>query len=671
MKRSISIPLLVLLVASSLSLKAQQIWVNTWYASWQQGYHDQQGHCTSDKVDFTAMTHVTHFYVGMNGDVSGANGGLPGVWFNNFTDSYGMDSTTTTSTIARAHATGTKITFCISGGHTEFSAATSDQNRAGFINNIMWFLRTRGYDGVDIDWEATQPSDTVGFRKLVNQLYDSLGTISPRPLLTEAAPPGPPYLCQYVWQKLDQINIMTYDLPNGAWNGWVTWPDCSIYSRDSLGNPYNLPSTGAPCPGAIDVVVDGFHSAGIPYSKLGIASDWYLYDWVGGVMQDGNGVLRPRETWVTPPGVYGGSNGAEYFHFMQGNTISSIPQGVNTPGLHRIWDAGLQVPYWTVNNSGTANDHMVSLDDQQAIRAKIDYAKQKGLGGIAVWEIGAGYRDDLPTGARDSMLQSLKYALSASNNWIYDDNLNSPWAVRNVTYDAHNTEHVYSGNYSFKATVPQWGGPVFASGGGSALYLNPNSYSAVEFYIYVSGSDGQLSVELANDSASAIGYWPNGNPNPITVTANQWNKITYPMSVFLYNVNGNPITAGHTFNTLNLGESASGGRTWYLDQIRLVGTLSSVEQHIDGAEVVFALAQNFPNPFNPSTKIQFDLPGPSMVTLRVINILGEEVATLVAGRLAGGRHEVEWHASGLASGLYVYELRMGNMVVTKKMLLLR
>jgi chitinase len=385
-----------------------RIWISTYYASWQQGYHDEQGHYQSSMVDFTAMSHVLHFYLGMNKDLDGGNGGAAGIWFNNWQDSYGMDFATTTRTIAHARAAGTKILFSISGAMT---TATSDQYRAGFVHNIMWFLRSRGYDGVDIDWEPLSYSDTTNFRKFINQLYDSLGTVSPRPLLTEAAPPGAPYACASVWQKLDQINIMTYDLPNGAWNGWVTWPDCSIYSRDSLGNPYNLPSTGAPCPGAIDVVVDGFHSAGIPYSKLGIASDWYLYDWVGGVMQDGNGVLRPRETWMSAPTVWGGHEGAEYYRFMSGQSTPHLSNGVNTPGLHRIWDVGLQVPYWTVDNPSTANDHMVSLDDQQAVRAKIDYAKQKGLGGIAVWEIGAGYRDDLPIGARDSMLQTLRTAL--------------------------------------------------------------------------------------------------------------------------------------------------------------------------------------------------------------------------------------------------------------------
>ena len=85
----------------------------------------------------------------------------------------------------------------------------------------------------------------------------------------------------------------------------------------------------------------------------------------------------------------------------------------------------------------------------------------------------------------------------------------------------------------------------------------------------------------------------------------------------------------------------------------------------------FKLLQNYPNPFNPSTTIQFDLPKNSEVTLNIFNILGEEVATLISGRLSAGSYSYEWDASGLASGIYLYRLQAGKYVETRKMVLMR
>ena len=85
----------------------------------------------------------------------------------------------------------------------------------------------------------------------------------------------------------------------------------------------------------------------------------------------------------------------------------------------------------------------------------------------------------------------------------------------------------------------------------------------------------------------------------------------------------------------------------------------------------FDLYQNYPNPFNPNTTIQFDLPKTSEVTLKIFNILGEEVATLVSNRLSAGSYSYEWDASNLASGVYLYRLQAGDFVKTQKMVLIK
>ncbi len=85
----------------------------------------------------------------------------------------------------------------------------------------------------------------------------------------------------------------------------------------------------------------------------------------------------------------------------------------------------------------------------------------------------------------------------------------------------------------------------------------------------------------------------------------------------------------------------------------------------------YELEQNYPNPFNPSTTIRFVLSRPSFVTLKVYNTLGQEIASLVSENLAEGKYEVNWNASGLASGVYLYRFQAGEFVETKKLTVLR
>lgn len=95
----------------------------------------------------------------------------------------------------------------------------------------------------------------------------------------------------------------------------------------------------------------------------------------------------------------------------------------------------------------------------------------------------------------------------------------------------------------------------------------------------------------------------------------------------------------------------------------------------------FELEQNFPNPFNPTTTIQYQLPQDARVTLKVYDILGSEVATLVNEKQEAGFYEVKFsvkggsasggNASNFASGMYVYHLQTGDYVSVKKMLMIK
>ena len=125
--------------------------------------------------------------------------------------------------------------------------------------------------------------------------------------------------------------------------------------------------------------------------------------------------------------------------------------------------------------------------------------------------------------------------------------------------------------------------------------------------------------------------------------------------------------------------NASAGSPWssiYHFLIRTTGVVLSSGTSIFGqAENIvpqsYGLAQNFPNPFNPTTTIQFDLLQPGHATLKVYNGVGEEVATLIEGDLPAGRFEAVWNANGVPSGTYFYRLLASAFSQTRKLILLK
>ena len=98
---------------------------------------------------------------------------------------------------------------------------------------------------------------------------------------------------------------------------------------------------------------------------------------------------------------------------------------------------------------------------------------------------------------------------------------------------------------------------------------------------------------------------------------------------------------------------------------------TGVAQNEHTIPIGMALAQNYPNPFNPTTVISYQLPMVSQVSLKVYDLLGKEVATLVNEYKPAGSYEVLFDAAHLATGIYYYRLNAGDFTETKKMILLK
>ena len=341
----------------------------------------------ASNIDFTALTHIIHFSLAPNSD-----GTL------NSSDN-GITTANSADVVSRAHAAGKKVLICVGGAGSEsvFQGATSSANLPIFINGLTNFMATRGYDGVDIDWEPLPASDAQQYTNLVNGLWAALSLFPQHKLLTVAAGAYPPYgdppTAEYTMfaalqNKLDQINIMTYDL-SGPYGGWVTWFNSPIYDGG-----YRFPSTGGLVP-SVDGAVSNFITNGLTPGKLGIGIAFYGYVWTGGSGTSTGGVTQPRQSWTTAPTV----STPDYSTIMTSYYQSNL--------YH--WDNSAQAAYLSITNSNPANDMFISYDDQRTCQSKVSYARNHGLGGVMIWELA----QDHQSGQPDPLLQAIKQALAA------------------------------------------------------------------------------------------------------------------------------------------------------------------------------------------------------------------------------------------------------------------
>jgi len=292
-----------------------------------------------------------------------------------------------------AHNSGLKALISVAEYNgTGFPGATSGANRATFISNLVSFMSARGYDGIDIDWEPLKAAEIPQYTNFIKELRIALNALNPPRLLTVAAASQPECFAS-IQNQIDQINLMTYDL-GGAWPGWVTWFNAPIYDGG-----YRFPSTGGLIPSA-DGLIHKFTDAGVSPSRLGIGVAFYGLIWSGGTGTTTGGAAWPRQTWTTAPTT----SAMSYW---------SIMDTYYQPALYH-WDDAAQAAYLSIDNSGSANDKLVSYDDERTCKSKVSYARNNALGGVMIWELGQGYRSSEPVGRRDPLLQAIKQGMVAT-----------------------------------------------------------------------------------------------------------------------------------------------------------------------------------------------------------------------------------------------------------------
>ncbi|MFA7420783.1 MAG: T9SS type A sorting domain-containing protein [Melioribacteraceae bacterium] len=153
--------------------------------------------------------------------------------------------------------------------------------------------------------------------------------------------------------------------------------------------------------------------------------------------------------------------------------------------------------------------------------------------------------------------------------------------------------------------------------------------------------------------------WKDGSPQ----TNPGFDNTGYPFN-FSYSTTSKSYTAA-------TGGFPLGDLNWFPEQKAKWLTSSDVIETDAVIPVKYSLEQNYPNPFNPTTSIRFEIPTHGNYTVKVANILGQEVATLINGKLNAGVHHVTFNAANLSSGVYFYSLTGDKVNITKKMLLMK
>jgi chitinase len=354
--------------AGSTPATRAPFWVTAYYAGWNQNY------LKPSDIDFSAITHLVHFSV-----LPQANGTL------NTTNFY-IGAPESEAIVHATHAANRKILLCVGGADSApgFRPAIAPEVRATLIKNLLEIMTARDYDGLDIDFEPLEKTDSENYIAFIRELRTAMRATRPNSLLTCAIGDQQNWFLA-LQSEFDQINIMTYD-QSGAWPGWVTWHNSSLFTTGLKFKSVDrlLPST--------QLQLQQWIMAGFEPEKLGIGLAFYGKIWRGA-----NG---PNQS-------------------IAGVTLTTagyrdIMKKYFKPEIYR-WDETAAAPYLSIDEPGTDNDFFISYDDEKLTEMKINFAREKGLGGVIIWELGSGYRADAPPGERDHLLQAVKRATLATN----------------------------------------------------------------------------------------------------------------------------------------------------------------------------------------------------------------------------------------------------------------
>jgi chitinase len=278
------------------------------------------------------------------------------------------------------------------------NAALTPESRQAFADSAYEYIYKNGFDGIDLDWEyptakgnagnIERPEDPKNFILLLETLRKKLddegkrdGKYYPITVAVGAAPrhiDGLEY--KKVGELLDFINIMAYDY-HGSWNP-LSGNNAPLFKDPADPSEEKAWGYGS---WAVDAII----KAGVPAKKLILGVPFYGRSWKG-CPKTGNGQYQ-KCTGGAGPGTW--EAGFADFHDIEANYV-------NKKGFTRYWNDKAKVPYLYNPDGGV----FISYDDVESMKHKLDFVKQKGLGGVMYWEVTADKQKTLVNLIAESVL---------------------------------------------------------------------------------------------------------------------------------------------------------------------------------------------------------------------------------------------------------------------------
>ena len=196
-------------------------------------------------------------------------------------------------------------------------------------------------------------------------------------------------------------------------------------------------------------------------------------------------------------------------------------------------------------------------------------------------------------------------------------------------------------------------------GGGGSIGIPSDGNYYFEGFNPDYATEGRISLDSLSEMMGDARFYP-------------VNGMRIPVEIYFHDNDGGAHEGRVGFSPYNSDNAhqtpTAWTHTWIGDQAMTVAVDDGNNQLLADE---FVLYPNFPNPFNPSTMIQFSLPKDQMVSLNIYNINGQLVESLVNQTLKAGMHQVNWNATGFASGMYIYQLQSKEASITQKMVLMK
>ena len=422
------------------------------------------------------------------------------------------------------------------------------------------------------------------------------------------------------------------------------------------------------------------------FANIGLSQTIFTEDWESGIgsWYADNGVWEVGEPTVGPDSTHSGQNcsatvlNGNYPNYANTRLISPA---IVLPNISN--EESIQFKFWQWFN-------IEDVADQGVIQISVNSGQWETIsdveidGNNPVW---TQYVADLTSYAGSSV--RIAFYFTSNGGGVYEG-----WYIDDISIEVGivnfpNPEDFESGIGDWSADNGLWEvgeptvGPMGAHSGqncvGTVLDGNYSNYANTRlispeitltplpgqtpmlffyhwFKIENVADKGRIQISVSGNDWQTIS-------NDITGNNETWSQFGLDLS----NYADSTIRLGFYF-TSNGGGNYEG---WYIDDIRIDGIVTGIGNIQNEIPNNFNLFQNYPNPFNPTTKINYEIPKRSFVTLKVYDVLGKEVATLVNQDMSAGSYEINFDASELTSGIYFYRISAGSFTETKKMILLR